>query len=45
MVSPWLLGFSANAVLTWSNLLVGLALVLMNLWALYDRPDVASEKK
>ncbi len=35
MLSPWFLGFSTIPLLTWSNFLVGLALVLLNLWAIF----------
>ena len=35
MVSPWLLGFSSITVMMWSDLLVGLVLVLMNVWLIF----------
>ncbi|MDP2598542.1 MAG: SPW repeat protein [Candidatus Liptonbacteria bacterium] len=35
LVSPWLLGFSSISIMKWSNLLVGLVLVLMNTWIIF----------
>ena len=40
LLSPWLLGVSGVAIIMWSNLLVGLILILMNLWQIFDRPGV-----
>jgi hypothetical protein len=37
LVSPWLLGFSALGLMKWSNVLVGLVLVLMNAWAIFEK--------
>jgi len=34
MVSPWLLGFSSITIMKWSDLLCGLALVVVNAWSL-----------
>ena len=37
LVSPWILGFSLFAFAKWSNVLVGLALVLVNAWAIFGK--------
>jgi hypothetical protein len=37
LVSPWLLGFSALGFMKWSNVLIGLVLVLINAWALFGK--------
>jgi len=37
LVSPWLLGFSDISVMKWSNVLCGLALVVMGGWALLGK--------
>jgi len=35
LISPWLLGFSSISIMKWSNLLVGLSLVLIGIWAIF----------
>lgn len=35
LISPWLLGVSGIAIITWSNVLIGLILILLNLWRIY----------
>ncbi len=35
LISPWLLGFSSITVMMWSNLIAGVILVLVNLWAIF----------
>lgn len=35
MVSPWLLGFSSITAMTWGNVFAGLAIILVNLWAIF----------
>jgi hypothetical protein len=37
IVSPWLLGFSSISVMKWSNLMVGLLLVLINVWIIFGK--------
>lgn len=39
LVSPWLLGFDAIGFMKWSNVLCGLALVLMNAWVVVEHSD------
>ena len=36
MLSPWLLGFSGISVMKWSNVICGLALVVLNAWMLSE---------
>jgi hypothetical protein len=35
IVSPWLLGFAEISVAKWSNVLIGLALVIMGGWEIF----------
>ena len=35
LLSPWLLGFSAVSIAKWSNVILGLVLVIMNAWLLF----------
>lgn len=37
MLSPWLLGFSSISVMKWSNLIVGLVIVLVNVWGIFGQ--------
>lgn len=37
MLSPWLLGFSNVAILKWSNVLCGLALILINAQIIFGK--------
>lgn len=34
-ISPWLLGFSSISIMKWSNLLVGLTIILINVWIIF----------
>jgi hypothetical protein len=34
MISPWLLGFSEITLAKWSNVLFGLAIVIMGAWTM-----------
>jgi hypothetical protein len=34
MISPWLLGFSEVTLAKWSNVLLGLVIVLMSVWTM-----------
>lgn len=38
IISPWFLGFSSVSFLTWSNVLVGMAIFLINIWKIFS-PD------
>jgi len=40
LVSPWLLGFASISIMKWSNLLVGLVLVLLNAWIIFGEKHV-----
>ena len=35
LISPWLLGFSSITVMMWSNLVIGVAFILINLWIIF----------
>ena len=43
-LSPWLLGFSSITVMKWSNLLVGLLLVLINVWVIFGQEKTGINK-
>jgi hypothetical protein len=38
IISPWVLGFSDISLAKWSNIIVGLALVLANAWIVFGEP-------
>jgi len=40
---PWLLGFSNIAIMKWSNVLRGLALILINAWMLFGKEPMSKE--
>lgn len=35
LLSPWILGLNQISVIMWSNLAVGVALILMSLWRIF----------
>jgi SPW repeat-containing protein len=37
MISPWILGFSDISVAKWCNVLLGLAIVLLNAWMIFGQ--------
>ena len=37
MLSPWLLGYSGDSIMVWSNLIAGLGVFLVSLWAIFGR--------
>jgi len=46
MISPWLLGFSSISLMKWSNLLVGLIIVLVNVWIIFgEKPTHQNEER
>lgn len=45
VLSPWLLGFSDIAVMKWSNILCGIALILINAWLLFGKEPLPEEIK
>lgn len=44
LLSPWLLGFSSISIMTWSNLIVGIILILINVWAIFGEADGNTER-
>ncbi len=42
MITPWVLGFSSISPAKWNSLIVGLVLVLLNIWIIFG--GTASEK-
>lgn len=44
MISPWLLGFSSISLMKWSNLLIGLIIVLINVWIIFGEKKTHGEK-
>jgi len=41
IVSPWFFGFSNITVVKWSNVICGLAVVLINAWVLFVKNKTA----
>jgi len=39
LISPWLLGFSSISIMTWSNLIAGIIIILVNVWAIFGEAD------
>lgn len=39
LISPWILGFGSISFMKWSNVAVGAAIVLINLWKLYGQKE------
>ncbi|MBI3589557.1 MAG: SPW repeat protein [Candidatus Liptonbacteria bacterium] len=37
ILSPWLLGFSSVSVMKWSNVIIGTAIFLINLWTVFGQ--------
>jgi len=42
IISPWIFGFSDISVAKWCNILLGLALVLVNAWTIFPEPARAT---
>lgn len=42
LISPWLFDFSSNSLMKWNNVIIGTALILASLWALFveEKPKV-----
>lgn len=38
LISPWILGFSDIAIAKWSNVIMGLVLIVVNAWIVFDEP-------
>lgn len=45
MLSPWLMGWSGISLMMWSNMLAGLALILIPLWLMFGAEDKTAETK
>lgn len=43
LLSPWLLGFSSISIMTWSNLIAGIIIILINVRAIFG--ETGSEEK
>jgi hypothetical protein len=44
LISPWLLGFSDITLARWGNVVCGLTLILVGIWAIYGRVPVLYSK-
>lgn len=44
-LSPWILGFSSISIMTWSNLIVGMIIILINVWAIFEEAAELPEDK
>jgi len=45
MISPWLLGFSEIELAKWSNVLIGLVLVLTSGWDIFGAKEIGERSK
>ena len=39
LVSPWILGFGSISFMKWSNVIIGTAIILINLWKVYGQSN------
>ncbi len=44
LLAPWVFGFADVPFAKWTDMLCGLALVLMNLWAIYGADPAAAQE-
>lgn len=44
VISPWVLGFSSISIMKWSNVVVGTAIFLINLWAIFGRENESKKE-
>lgn len=44
LISPWILGFAEISVAKWSNVLIGLALIIMSIWKIFGNHAAVTEK-
>lgn len=42
LVSPWVLDFASISIMKWSNVIVGISLVLINVWVIFGSKRAAS---
>ncbi len=40
LVSPWVLGFSDIAIAKWSNVILGLMLIVVNAWLVFEEEEI-----
>mgnify|MGYP001570321327 CR=1 FL=1 len=43
MISPWVLGFSSISLAKWNSLILGLIVILVNVWIIFDGTATAAE--
>ncbi|RJQ29516.1 hypothetical protein C4571_01570 [Candidatus Parcubacteria bacterium] len=43
IVSPWILGFSSISIMKWSNVIVGMCLVLLHVWMIFGEKGDRSQ--
>lgn len=44
VISPWILGFSGVSLAKWSNVMMGLIIVILSLWELFGDADDPGEE-
>ncbi len=44
IISPWILGFAEISVAKWSNVLIGLMLIIISVWGISGSTAVDTEK-
>lgn len=45
VLSPWLFGFSDITLMKWNNVVVGVILVLVNVWAIFGEKQVINNSQ
>lgn len=45
LISPWPLGFGGITIMMWNNVIAGLVLVLVNLWAIFGEEGREDSEK
>ncbi|OGZ53377.1 MAG: hypothetical protein A3B25_02035 [Candidatus Ryanbacteria bacterium RIFCSPLOWO2_01_FULL_48_26] len=43
MISPWVLGFSSISVAKWDSLIIGLIVMLSNVWVIFGSADAETD--
>lgn len=40
IISPWVLGFASISLMKWSNVILGVLIVILNTWAIFEKKVV-----
>jgi SPW repeat len=44
IISPWILGFAEISIAKWSNVFIGLVVVIMSVWDIFGNHAAVAEK-